>query len=187
MTSFNWIDISYLQDGSQKQKETYRILTKTNILTILQDYDPIVIGTIPIKIDIPGSDIDIACCAPDLKNFQALVKLHFENYKSFSDTRDDSRQVYVAGFICDNMEIEIYAQPKPSQQQNGYLHMVIENRILTILGKQFCEKIIQLKKDGLKTEPAFGKLLHLDNPYQDLLDLEKLSDKELKLYLAEYK
>lgn len=30
-------------------------------------------------------------------------------------------------------------------------------------------KIIDLKKKGIKTEPAFGKLLDLENPYEDLL------------------
>lgn len=40
--------------------------------------------------------------------------------------------------------------------------------------------IIALKRDGVKTEPAFAKLLNLNgNPYEELLNLEFLTDKEI--------
>jgi hypothetical protein len=50
--------------------------------------------------------------------------------------------------------------------------MIIESRILKEKGIDFKEKIIKLKSSGIKTEPAFAKLLGLNgNPYVELLKL----------------
>lgn len=51
--------------------------------------------------------------------------------------------------------------------------MIAEYRILKERGEDFKQKIIQLKQQGMKTEPAFGLLLGLENPYKDLLKLYK--------------
>jgi len=180
MTTRNWLDIGYLKDGNDRQKKAYRVLKETDILPILKEYDPIVVGTIPIRIDIPGSDIDIVCNVSGILSFRELVKRSFSKYELFSDTIRDDEQVYVASFIYDGLEIEIYATDKPSHLQNGYLHMIVEYRILCLKGEKFRAEIIRLKENGYKTEPAFGKLLGLENPYQDLLELGKLSDEGLK-------
>jgi hypothetical protein len=47
--------------------------------------------------------------------------------------------------------------------------MIAEYKILQEEGEEFKQKIIELKKQGIKTEPAFGILLGLENPYEDLL------------------
>jgi hypothetical protein len=50
--------------------------------------------------------------------------------------------------------------------------MIIEHRVLIEKGEKFRQEIIKLKRQGLKTEPAFAKLLGLDgNPYEALLKL----------------
>jgi len=52
--------------------------------------------------------------------------------------------------------------------------MIIENRILKEKGSKFKQRLKELKADGIKTEPAFAKLLGLHgNPYTELLKLEK--------------
>lgn len=47
--------------------------------------------------------------------------------------------------------------------------MLAEYKILQERGEEFKQKIIELKKKGIKTELAFGMLLGLENPYEDLL------------------
>ncbi len=47
--------------------------------------------------------------------------------------------------------------------------MMFEYRILQEKGEDFKNEIIALKRQGIKTEPAFGILLGLENPYEDLL------------------
>ncbi len=51
--------------------------------------------------------------------------------------------------------------------------MIIEHKILSSKGDEFRAEIIRLKQDGLKTEPAFAKMLGLQgNPYEELLKFE---------------
>jgi ribosomal protein S18 acetylase RimI-like enzyme len=43
--------------------------------------------------------------------------------------------------------------------------MLAEQRILNVLGAGFREAVIEMKRGGMKTEPAFARLLHLErNP-----------------------
>lgn len=176
----NFRDVEYLKAGTDKQKLCYRILKEINVLNVLRDYNPIVVGTIPIQIDIEESDIDIVCCAENLSEIRDVVRLHYSTYNMFSDRIGD---VYVANFEYSGLPIEIYAESIPTLEQNGYRHMVIEDRMMKLAGDGFRQKVIRLKEQGYKTEPAFGELLRLDNPYLDLLEFEALTDEELKLLI----
>ena len=177
----NWKDIEYLSSGNERQQKAYRILKHINILTILNEYDPILVGTIPIGIDIANSDLDIICNVKDFDQFGQLISKNFSSCNSFSEYY--TNDAYIVSFSYSNTEIEIYAINKPTLLQNGYRHMIIEYSILNIAGNEFREEIIKLKEQGYKTEPAFGKLLNLEKPYTDLLKLEKLSDNELLSFL----
>ncbi len=176
-------DITYLLSGNERQRRAYTLLVETDIFRILNKYNPILVGTFPIGIDIAGSDLDIICQAQDLISFQKLVQKHYGDYPLFSDHL--KKDTYVAGFEYSSMPFEIYATSEPSLQQYGYRHMVIEYRIMNIAREGFREKIIGLKKNGYKTEPAFGKLLDMSEPYSELLLLENLSDETLKEFITE--
>lgn len=83
--------------------------------------------------------------------------------------------------MIENWPIEFFGQNKPTTEQNGYLHMIIEDRMLSLYGKKFKEQIIQLKSTGMKTEPAFAKILRLEgDPYLRILELIKWTDEELR-------
>jgi len=185
MKEHHWTDIDYLRKGNHIQQKTYTILTETEILRILHKFTPIVIGTIPIEIDIPGSDIDIACSFSNLHELKETITDNFSSYNSFSEKVKENGSIYVAHFEYHDLPIEIYAEALPTNKQNGYRHMLVENRILQIAGNLFRQQIIDLKMSGYKTEPAFGKLLSLENPYQDLLLLESLSEQELRTTINE--
>lgn len=177
-----WKDIAYLKKGTPKQRLTYKALSDCRILTLLQKFDPIVVGTIPIEIDIESSDIDIICYSTDLAYIQEVVRDYFCKKKSFTDKYEG--EVYVASFEYNNFEFEVYGENNPTHLQNGFRHMVVEDRILKLLGNDFKNEIVKLKNTGLKTEPAFGVLLHLSDPYKELLELESLSDTELQKKLV---
>lgn len=67
--------------------------------------------------------------------------------------------------------IEIYATDIDTEKQNGYLHMIKEYEILQARNDSFKMEIIKLKKQGIKTEPAFCKLLNISgDPYVELLN-----------------
>ncbi|MOA62849.1 hypothetical protein D3C78_1883950 [compost metagenome] len=59
--------------------------------------------------------------------------------------------------------------------------MVIEDRLLRLFGEKFKQYIIQLKSNGMKTEPAFAKALHIQgDPYLELLSLNNWTDAKLR-------
>lgn len=173
MIDFTKID--YLKDGNERQKRAFEVLTKYNVFEKLSNFSPILAGTIPIGIDIDGSDLDIICEVDlifeedflDEIMFSKLIPL--ENMATVENIILNDEKCIVINFMLEEFPIEIFAQNKPTTQQNAYLHMIAEYKILQEKEEDFKQKIIELKKKGIKTEPAFGMLLNLENPYEDLL------------------
>lgn len=164
--------IEYLKNGNQKQILAYELLTRNNILHSIAEFDPILVGTIPINIDIENSDLDIICYWKNKTDFKTKIQSVFGNEKEFKiqETHIDNLETVLANFKIDPFEIEIFGQNIPTKNQNGYKHMIIENQILASKDENFRLEIIKLKQKGYKTEPAFGLLLGLKNdPYLELL------------------
>ena len=164
--------IEYLKNGNQKQVLTYEILTRNNVLQRIAEFDPILVGTIPINIDIENSDLDIICYWKNKADFKTKIQAVFGKEKEFKirETYIDDQEMVIAIFKIDPFEIEIFGQNIPTKKQNGYQHMLIENQILASKDENFRLEIIKLKQKGYKTEPAFGLLLGLKNdPYLELL------------------
>ncbi|MDR4954024.1 DUF4269 domain-containing protein [Chryseobacterium sp. ES2] len=171
MLDFTRID--YLKDGNERQKKAYEILTKYRVFEKLKDYSPILAGTVPIEIDIKGSDLDLIF-EVDLKYDQDFLDDLLFCQLIPHDVEVEypivnGEKCITLNFMLDGFPIEIFGQNKPTKEQNAYLHMIAEYKILQEKGEKFRQKIIELKKQGIKTEPAFGLLLGLENPYEDLL------------------
>jgi hypothetical protein len=179
-----WANITYLQVGSPAQRAAYAALQRHAILPSLQAYNPCLVGTFPLDITVAGSDLDIICEVHDFVAFGHLVSQHFSQCPAYAAQQlqlgSSSIPSLISSFYLDELEIEIVGQPLPVEQQAGYRHLVVEARLLTVGGTTLREKVIGLKANGLKTEPAFAKLLALPgDPYQALLALETCSDQEL--------
>ena len=165
--------INYLQLGTLLQQRAYTVLTANTIMEKLQDFTPILAGTIPLNIDIEGSDLDILCYWEDEADFVKTIRDNFKDYDGFTlqQVIINNQKTVLANFWCDGFTIEVFGQNIPSKQQMGYLHMVAEYKILNHFGEDFRQQIIALKKTGYKTEPAFAKLLNLESdPYDALLE-----------------
>ncbi|MDR6920590.1 MULTISPECIES: DUF4269 domain-containing protein [Chryseobacterium] len=167
--------IEYLKDGNERQQRAYEVLTKYQVFPKLKPYSPVLAGTVPIGIDIESSDLDIIC-EVDLRfeedflddiMFSRLIPPDAE--VKVENILINGEKSIVLNFMLEEFPIEIFGQNKPSLAQNAYRHMMAEYRILRDKGEEFKQKIIELKKQGIKTEPAFGMLLGLENPYKDLL------------------
>jgi hypothetical protein len=167
-------NIEYLKIGNEKQKCVYHLLIRYQILAILCPFDPIVVGTIPIEIDIESSDIDIICYVIDEREFIEKVTSSFSDKKGFKLKQHcgPDHNAVLANFRVDGFAIEIFGQNLPTRQQVSYKHMLIEYNVLLQKGEAFRKKILALKKQGLKTEPAFALLLGLTgDPYLSLLKM----------------
>ena len=168
-------NIEYLKTGNDKQKRAYAILIKNEVLTLLHQFDPLLVGTIPINIDIENSDLDIICYCKDRNEFITTIKNKFHDTKDFKirEIKEDKIQAAIVSFKIDDFEIEIFGQDIPTRQQNAYRHMIIEYKLLSERDEKFRQKIIDLKRQGFKTEPAFGVALGLSgDPYIELLSYE---------------
>jgi hypothetical protein len=168
-------NLDYLRDGNERQKEAYRILTANNIFEKLKRFSPILTGTIPLNIDIEESDLDIACYWRDKDNFIDVIRTEFYKQANFAFSQKviNNQETILTNFSLGEFKIEIFAQNRPTKEQEAFRHMLIEYEILEAKGENFRQDIIRLKRQGLKTEPAFAKLLGLSgNPYEALLSFK---------------
>ncbi|WP_295767709.1 DUF4269 domain-containing protein [uncultured Mucilaginibacter sp.] len=175
MPHINFDNIDYLANGTSRQQSAYRTLISLNILSILQPFEAVLAGTIPLNIDIQGSDLDILCHYTDKDFFMNTLLKEFSFLDRFKiyETSIAGTDAVVANFFADDWEVEVFGQSIPVKQQFGYRHMIIEHQLLEYKGESFRQQIIQLKQQGYKTEPAFAKVLNLEgNPYIALLDVD---------------
>jgi hypothetical protein len=83
--------------------------------------------------------------------------------------------------LTDGFEVEVFAQAVPVFQQKAYRHLVQIERVVTLGGIEMQKAIRALKCNGVKTEPSVAQILRLPgDPYQSILDLERLTELELK-------
>lgn len=78
-------------------------------MDILQDFDPIVVGTIPIGIDIDSSDLDIICFWQDQHFFNQKLADNFMIFEAFQirAVTISNESTTVANFRVDHLEFEI--------------------------------------------------------------------------------
>lgn len=168
-------DISYLQRGTSLQQRVYVLMTEYRLLEVLADYGPVLIGSIPIRVNLAGSDIDISCCYGDAEDFRADLRALFGHYPGF-ELRErvlNGTLAVIANFAVEDMPVEIFGQPIPAKEQYGYRHMLIEYRLLLERGEHFRDQVVALKEQGRNTEAAFCEILGLSgNPFEALLTLE---------------
>jgi hypothetical protein len=170
-------DIIYLNNGSPQQQKAYAVLTESKILYHLQPFHPTLAGTMPLDIFIEGkSDLDILCEAASFESVENVLLKCFVNETGFSIYRKDIQGIdtLLCNFMLQSFPVEIFCQAIAPTHQLAYRHMVIEYRLLKKYGEPFKKEVLKLKKQGIKTEPAFAILLRLSgNPYEALLALEQ--------------
>lgn len=163
------------------------VLDELDLLVELAEYQPMVIGTPPLDIDIASSDIDISCTSDSLVAFESDVIARFSRMQDFvvqhiSDFPDPAVR---AAFLSHGWEIELFCQTLPIEEQHGVRHFHIEERLLQA-EPHLRSKVLQLKRAGQKTEPAFATLLGLSgDPYEAMLELEGYSEQQLAQLLAD--
>jgi hypothetical protein len=169
----DFFDLNYLAKGSAIQQKGFRAITSLGIMSSLKEFSPVVVGTLPLDLFTDKSDIDIVCCFPNAEDFAEKVfferdaaRLNFYISRKMLDGVD----TLIANFEYEDILFEVVGQAKPVREQIAFRHMVAEWKILSQNDAVFREKILELKKEGIKTEPAFAQLLGLKNdPYQELL------------------
>lgn len=168
-----------MRNGNEKQQRVYRTITELNIMNDLEEYKPTLCGTIPIGVDIESSDLDIIMDVNNLDQFEIRLITLYSNTNNFMIKRKSIRgnEVVKANFFFNNFEFELFGQSLPVHEQHAYLHMIIEYELLQI-NPDLKKKVMDLKKIGYKTEPAFCELLGIKgDPYIGLIrfGIEKMN------------
>jgi hypothetical protein len=183
----DWHDTSYLLAGGARQRHAHRALDQLGILRDLARFGATLVGTIPLAIDLPDSDLDIICRAPEPSPFEEALRELYGARAGFrlELTSSRGRAAVVAGFSHAGEAIEVFGQDLDVEEQAGFRHMVVEARLLDIGGDRVRRAVLGLKLRGMATEPAFAELLGLSgDPYQRLLELHRATDAELAALVA---
>lgn len=154
----------------------------------LAPFEPTLVGTFPLGLQVEGSDFDVACYCPDLEAFEHAV-LDSLRAMSIAPVRVGrvplNPEAVVVGFSCEGSEVEVFGQPVVVQEQWGFRHMIVEGRLLVIGGRALRERVRALKQRGAKTEPAFAQVLGLSgDPFEVLLELERWPTERLRGLVA---
>lgn len=169
----DFIDPAYLATGSTVQQSGFRAITSSGILNSLRDFSPVVVGTLPLDLFTDQSDIDIICCFPNAEDFAEKMFFALDAaHPNFYINRKNLAGIdtLITSFEYDGFPFEVVAQAVPVKEQDAFRHMVAEWKILSQNDAVFRQKVLALKKEGIKTEPAFAQLLGLKGgPYQELL------------------
>ena len=190
--AFDLGSIEYLAEGSLRQKRAYLALRELDLFTSLAQWTgdemqlgigSALAGSIPLDLAVSDSDLDIVTFSNDLKQTATLFREKFSEMQNFSSSRGIvlGTATLVTSFDFGGESLEIFTQNVPLPLQNALVHMLVEERLLLLGGSAFREKVLSLREQGFKTEPAFGEVLGLEEPYRELLQLEELSDSELRL------
>ena len=182
-----FLDPAYLACGNDRQRAAHKALADLRIFETLAAFQPMLSGTIPLAIDVAGSDLDVLCEVHDFGGFAEALHTaygHEPDYKmsNFKEGRDGPYRT--ATFSHGGFVIEIFGQALPVTQQGAYRHMVIQARLLDLGGNGLRKQIVALRQGGLKTEPAFARRLGVaGDPYVALLALEEADDEALRRLL----
>ena len=156
-------------------------MRQLNLLDELAGYDPVVIGTPPLGLDVADSDIDVACSAADLDEFERHVTQRLSLFECFRAERLRVREelTVLVGFRAHDWDFELFCQRLPTAQQWGVRHFSVERRLLELL-PGLRARVRALRREGLKTEPAFAQALGLlGDPYEAVAQLAERSDEWL--------
>lgn len=168
-----FLSIDYLKAGNDRQRLAHEAILESRIFTELASYTPALCGTIPIEVDIDESDLDIIMEVHDVSAFRAAVTALCGTYKGFhiQELHIHDLPTVIANFECAGFPFELFGQPLAVQQQHAYRHMIVEHALL-LEKPHIKQEVIRLKKQGIKTEPAFAQILQLNgDPYEAMLRL----------------
>ncbi len=166
-----WTDVASLNWGSDRQRDAYQAMIALDVLSVLAEFDPVLTGAYPLGLETPHSALRLSCYAEDLDDFSVQVKAAYGNLDEFHVVRRERNSVptVVCRFQFRSFPMEIVAQPRPVEEQDGYRKMLAEAALLRDGGDEARAAIRQLMQEGVKAERAFGQYFRLEGEPGDAL------------------
>lgn len=159
-------------------EDAAEVLHQSGIMDSLAAYSPTVVSTLWVGLDIEGSDIDILCHYADQSSYVQAVESRCSDFSEYQQqSRDDH---VITRFNLADYPVEIYASNQAVTEQAGYIHFQVMKRLVELGGEQFQLAIRDLKRQGLKTEPAITHYLNISgDPYEEVAALQYRQESEL--------
>ncbi len=151
----------------------------SGVLEYLAAYRPTLVSSILAELDTQDSDIDVLCCyGARREDFVADFSNAFAGRTGYS--LRSAGEAMVGTFQARGFLIEVYASAQAVQDQPGYRHFLIMQRIHSQNNPRLMQVLRGLKVAGLKTEPAICRFFGLaGDPYLAVLAIEQWSEREL--------
>lgn len=113
------------------ERPTYQeALLRTCLLRILEQFDPHVVGTLPLGVAGSDSDIDIVCYAADLSAAAGLIWKHLDETESFAAYQWSAKgRPVIATLEAYGWPFEIFVSPTPVSDQADWRHFQDEKRL----------------------------------------------------------
>ena len=159
-------------------RKIWSAIEKSDVLSVLKEYSPLIAGTFPLNMQIDNSDLDFLIRLKNKDELKALSTKTWGGLRGFKikESEVDGLETVIVKFSIDGVQFEIFAQDLEPVKQKAYKHFLVEERLVKIKGPQFLRQVVDLKNRGMKTEPAIATILNLKgDPYVALLDLQKKS------------
>ena len=176
------LDLETMARVNQRQKQAFEALRGIELFEKLASYTPVLAGTVPIDVDLPSSDLDVICSAPNLEDFAKELMSLYGDQEGFNLHHKlfRSQPAVMARFTSSGFLIEIFAQSSSVFTQPAVIHMLIEARLLAFAPAAAKENIRMLKQTGMKTEPAFAATFDIKgDPFEELLKIAHMPDHEI--------
>ena len=148
-----WTDISYLNRGTDRQRDAYLVLLELDVFGVLVEFDPVLVGTIPLDVDTESSDLDILCYVTDFDLLEQNLRNVYTIYDQFEVVRKvvDGLPTMISRFSYHGFALEIFGQPLPTEEQRAYAHFVAEARLLAMAGDE-AKVAIRAMKDARRED-----------------------------------
>jgi predicted metalloenzyme YecM len=149
-------------------------LNETNILKLLKPWDVLLSGSIPIGVDIIGSDLDLLLRADHIEiASKTISELLIEHNIVKNIIWTPSHSVHglsmTANLTAGHINVELFLCSENPLDQNGHRHLLSEYKLLVEHGEQLRNQVKKWKHLGLSTEESFAKALSMDgDPYMAL-------------------
>ena len=163
-------------------RQVRTLLQRARVFEHLAAFDPRWVGSIPLDIHGAGADADIACSGGrDLAIFRRALETAFADHGvTVIDNVHAGEASVIARFTLDGLPIEVFGRKRPVETHESYVHWLAEDRLLRLAGETLRKDVRAAKAGGLKTEPAFAKVLNLGgDPHSELLKLASPGDEAL--------
>lgn len=165
----------------EKKNRVMEVIDKQHLLKDLQQYYPIISGSVPAGLDLENSDFDILCEVHNFEVFEQHLRSLNINDLQIRRLSSHSLPAVVAQFVKDGLKFEIFAQSCLVYRQWSHRHFIAEYRMVKYLGESFRQNVIAAKQRGLNTENAIAEVLSIPgDAYKTLHDWSLLSVEEFR-------